>query len=112
MIQEIGIQTPNTIRYLGVELGKNMLESITATIAHINPKAIRRRILATTPPMDLLHRATLINKALIPIYNHVFMALPVNNQIADDLFDDILSFLWTSQKEGQTVCKRILVSKK
>ncbi len=42
----------------------------------IDPKAIKRRILATTPPTDILHGAVLINMALIPIYKHVFMALP------------------------------------
>ena len=106
IIQETGIQTPNnTIRYLGVQLGHTIEGSITATIAHINPKAIRRRILATTPPTDLLHRATLINRALIynyTLYNHVFMSLPVNNKITEEIFDDILPFLWTRQKEGQT----------
>ena len=44
--------------------------------------------MATTPPTDLLHRATLINRALIPIYNHVFtvhMSLPITTQITKDL---------------------------
>ena len=111
IIRDTGIQTPDTIRYLGVQLGINMEETIKATIAHINPKAIKRRIMATTPPTDLLHRATLINRALIPIYNHVFMSLPITNQITTDLCTDITSFLWTKQREGQTVAKRRLVAK-
>ena len=111
IIRDTGIQTPDTIRYLGVQLGINMEETIKATIAHINPKAIKRRIMATTPPTDLVHRATLINRALIPIYNHVFMSLPITNQITTDLCTDITSFLWTKQREGQTVAKRRLVAK-
>ncbi len=41
------------------------------------PKLIQRRILATAPPTDVLHRATLINTALVTICNHAFMVLPV-----------------------------------
>ena len=83
IIQETGIQTPNTIRYLRVQLGQT-------TIEHINPKAIRRRILATTPPTDLLHRATLINRALIPIYNGFPTSLNVVPTVPEGRFAEPL----------------------
>jgi hypothetical protein len=54
-------------------------------MAAIDPKAIERRILATTPPTDMLHRALLVNLAFTPIYNHVFMALPVTSNHTDEL---------------------------
>jgi hypothetical protein len=77
----------------------------------IDPKAIKRRILATTPPTDVLHRAVLINVALVPIYNHVFMALQVGKSYTDELQKEILKFLWTRQLDGQTKQKRRLVAK-
>jgi hypothetical protein len=58
---------------------------------------------------DILHRAMLINMALIPIYNHVLMALPVGKPYIDELQKEILKFLWTRQHEGQT--KQRLVAK-
>ncbi len=77
----------------------------------IDPKAIKRRILATTPPTDFLRQAMLINMALIPIYNHVMMALPVGKPYIDELQKEVLKFLWTRQQEGQSKQKRRLVAK-
>jgi hypothetical protein len=53
---------------------------ISETLSKIDLKATKRRILATAPPTDVLHRATLINSALIPLYNHVLMALPATEK--------------------------------
>ena len=50
-------------------------------------------------------------QAVQPIYDHVFMALPIFSAQTDKLFEELLSFLWTHQKEGQTVQKRRLVAK-
>jgi hypothetical protein len=77
----------------------------------IDPKAIKRRMLAITPPTDMLHRAVLVNVALIPIYNHVFMALPVDKAYIHDLQKEILKFLWTRQLDGHTKQKWRLVAK-
>lgn len=62
------------------------------TMEQINLKAIKRRILAPTPPMDTLHHATLINVTLLPIYNHVFMSL-VDKTYTDSLDKEVLTFL-------------------
>ncbi len=60
-------------------LFQKMIESNTKeTLDKIEPKLIKHRMMATTLPTDVLHRATLINNALIPVYNHVFMALPAS----------------------------------
>ncbi len=75
-------------------------------------KSLKRRILATTPPTDILHRATLINTALVPLYNHVLIALPISEQELQPLNKEILSFLWTRTVDSETVQKRRLVAKK
>jgi hypothetical protein len=75
-LQDLGIETPEYIKHLGLFLGKNIQDPVAETMRQIDPKALKRRILATTPPTDLLHPALLLNTAYIPIYNHVFMALP------------------------------------
>ncbi len=69
--------TPDNIKHLGLHLGKTVASTVATTMARIEPKLIKRRILPTTPPTDILHRATLVTTGLIPVYNHVFMALPV-----------------------------------
>jgi hypothetical protein len=81
-------------------------------MAQIEPKTIKRRILATTPPTDVLHRATLVTTVLVPINNHVFMALPVEPLHTENLFSEILRFLWTKQEDGRTAQKRRPVAKK
>jgi hypothetical protein len=50
---------------------------------HIGPKAIERSIMAMTPT-DVLHKATFITTALLSVYNHVFMALPVETHISQN----------------------------
>ncbi len=49
---------------------------------------------------------------LVPVYNHVFMALPVEPKHTEPLFSEILRFLWTRQVDGHTKQKRRLVAKK
>jgi hypothetical protein len=77
----------------------------------IDPKTLKRRIFSTTTPTDLLHQALLLNKAYIPMYNHVFMALPTLKNQGDALQKEVLNFLWTRQVDRNTVGKRRLVPK-
>ncbi len=110
-LQELGFKTPETMKHLGITLAKTMVDTVEATIQSINEKAIQRRILATTPPTDMLHRATLVKKAYIPLYNHIFMALPIDKNQAGSIQQGIQTFLWTRQKEGVRLQKRRMVSK-
>ncbi len=80
-LNQMGIETPETCKHLGLHLGKNIEDTMEVTMRNTEPKRIKRRILGTTPPTDILHRALLINTALIPIYNHIFMALPVQKEM-------------------------------
>jgi hypothetical protein len=82
-----------------------------AMMRNTEPKRIKRRILGATPTTDILHRALLINTALIPIYIHIFMALPVRKETMKRLHQEILDFLWTKQQDGETIQKRRLVAK-
>jgi hypothetical protein len=111
-LQTRGFSTPPTIRHLGVELGSTVQNTITETVSKIDLKSTRRRILATAPPTDILHRATLINSALTPLYNHVFMALPVTEKDLQPLYKEIKSFLWTRTENEATIQKRRLVAAK
>jgi hypothetical protein len=62
-LQQRGFTTPDTIRHLDIELGKTMRE----TMQKIYTTAVKRRIPATTPLMDIRHRATLINSAMVTL---------------------------------------------
>jgi hypothetical protein len=107
-----GLSLTNTANYLGIHLAPTIEATVEATMAAIDLKAIERRILATTPPTDMLHRALLVNLAFTPIYNHVFMALPVTSIHTDELQKAVLKLLWTRQLDGHTKQKRRLVAKK
>jgi hypothetical protein len=111
-LQLRGFTTPDSMRHLGIELGKTIESTIRGTLQKIDLKSTRRRILASTPPTDTLHRATLINSALVPLYNHVYMALPVTEEDSDTLHKEILRFLWTRTTDAVTVQKRRLVAAK
>jgi hypothetical protein len=110
-LTQAGLAISLTSKHLGIHLAKTIEATIKATMEAIDPKAIKRRILATTPPTDILHRAVLIYMALIPIYNHVMMALPVGKPYIDELQKEVLKFLWTRQQEGQSKQKQRLVAK-
>jgi hypothetical protein len=105
-LQTQGFSTPPTIRHLGVELGLSIQNTIKETINKIDLKATKRRILATAPLTDILHRATLIDSALTPLYNHVLMALPVTEEDLQPLYKEIKSFLWTRTENETTIQKR------
>jgi hypothetical protein len=92
-LQHRGFTTPDSMRHLGIELAKSIEDTVRVTTQKMDLKAVRRRILATTPPTDTLHRAPLINSALVPLYNHILMALPVTATELDPLHKEILSFL-------------------
>jgi hypothetical protein len=106
-----GLAISSSTKHLGIHLAPTIEATIKATMEAIDPKATKRRILATTPPTDLLHRSVLVNVAFPPIYNHVFMALPVDITYTDNLQKDILKFLWTRQLDGHTKQKQRLVAK-
>jgi hypothetical protein len=111
-LREKGLTTPATVKHLGIELSQTIEETVENTLNKIDLKAAKRRIMATAPPTDMLHRATLINRALTPIYNHVFMALPVQDKDVDPLYKEIQLFLWSKTVNQETVQKRRLVSRK
>jgi hypothetical protein len=104
--------TLENTKHLGIFLGRTIYSTVAVTMAHIKLKAIKRYILAITPPTDILHIATLINVTLLPVNNHVIMALPVEPEHTEELDKEVLSFLWTKQVDGQAKQKRRLVAKK
>ena len=75
-LQRLGQSTPPVIKHLGIYLGVSIEQTIQEKIQQTDAKCIKHRILATTPPTDLLLRALLVHTAFIPIYNHVLMSLP------------------------------------
>jgi hypothetical protein len=100
------------MRHLGIELARTIEETIKATVQRIEVKAVKWRILATTPPIDTLHRVTLINAAMVPLYNHALMALPIAQEDTETIRKEILSFLWTRINNSNSIQKRRLVAAK
>jgi hypothetical protein len=61
----------------------------------IKTKTLKRRILAMTPSTDILHRVTLINSVMIPLYKQVLMVFPATEEHLAPRYKEIVSFLWT-----------------
>jgi len=110
-LQLLGINTAPQCKHLGIHLGETIQTTILETMRQVDTKLIRRRILATTPPTDMLHRAQLVNMAFTPILNHILMVLPVQKSTLLELDKEIRDFLWTKQCQGETVQKRRRVAK-
>ncbi len=72
---------------LGLSSRQN--STMEATMAHIEPKDIRQFIMPSESPTDMIHKATLITMALLPVYNHVFMALMVEPQHTIELYREV-----------------------
>jgi hypothetical protein len=111
-LEQAGLSLTNSAKHLGIHLALTIDATVEAMMAAIDPKAIEWQILATTPPTNMLHRALLVNLAFTPIYNHVFMALPITSNYTDELQKAVLKLLWTRQLDGHTKQKRRLVAKK
>jgi hypothetical protein len=60
-------------------------------------KAIKRCILTALPPTGILHRATLINSAMTPFYNHVLMAFLATSKDFQHLHEEIIFYLLKKQ---------------
>ena len=111
-LRELGINVSGTVKHLGIQLGETVQSTIVQTLRQAETKMQLKRILATTPPSDLLHRAQLVNVAFTPILNHILMALPVPEEVLEELNDEVYRFLWTRQQDGLEVWKRRRVAKR
>jgi hypothetical protein len=68
------------------QLGQQLAYTYTVC-TYVEPTATKRQIMATTSPTDVIHKATLITIALLPVYNHVFMVLPVEPHHTTERFN-------------------------
>jgi hypothetical protein len=67
--------------------------------------------MATTATTDVLHRSTLITTALLPVYNHVFIALLVESTHTAELYKEVQCFLWIKQLDGKNKTEKETSSK-
>ena len=111
-LHETGVNTPTTIKYLGIQLSTTVKDTINNTIHAVQSKSVRRRILATSTPTDMLHRSILLNRTLIPLYSHVFMSLPAFPDHIQQICTDIANFMWQKLNDGVFRNKSKLVAKK
>ena len=98
-LQQIQIEVQNHIKHLGIYQGETIQSTLNETIRTTEAKLIKQRILATSPPTDMLHRSILVNMAFIPLFNHIFMALPVHDTILDELNMEVQN----SEKEKKII---------
>jgi hypothetical protein len=98
----LGMATPNNSKYLGILLGNTINFNVEAIMVCIEPRAMKWHIIATMPLTDMLHRTKLITTALLPVYDHFFMSLPVEPAHITELYRETRCFQWTKQVDGQT----------
>jgi len=107
-----GLTITDKAKCLGITLSKNIHETINSTMENIDPKAIKKRILIASAPTNMFHKAILFNRVITPIYNHVFMALPYSGEKVNEMYSELVKFLWTSTKDNIPLSKRKLVAQK
>ncbi len=91
-LQHKGFSTHSMIRHLGLELATDINIIMKETLHKIDLKDVKRHILAAASPTDIVHRASMNNSAMTPLYNHVLMALPSTDEDFQPLDKEILSF--------------------
>jgi len=92
-ISDAGILIVESTDCLGIVLAETIEETVTQTMQKIEPKAIKRRIMATAHPTNMLHKSILLKIAVQPILNHAFMALIIYDDTVKNLFEEIYKFL-------------------
>jgi hypothetical protein len=108
-LQHKGFISPATIQHLGLEIASDVSATLRETLHKINMKAVKRCILATAPPSDILHRATLINSAMTPLYNHVLMALPAKSVDLQPLYKEMFpSYGQKRQMQKRLIARKLL----
>jgi hypothetical protein len=68
----MGIETPETCKHLGLYLSKNIENTIENTMRNTEPKRIKRRILGTTPPADLLQSTSYQHYSYSYLHSHIY----------------------------------------
>ena len=99
-LQNSQINTTAHSKHLGFYLGEAMQATVLETLRHADLKLMKRRILATTHPTDMLHREQLVNMAFTPILNRILMALPISDNPLQELDKEVRDFFWTRRQSG------------
>ncbi len=99
------LTTQTTIKHLAIELGQTQEESAGNILNKIDLKQVSEELWPQLLGINIVHKAMLINRALSLIYNHVFMALPVQEKAVE-----IQLFLSSKTVNQEKIKKRRLVS--
>ncbi len=101
-----GFDTPEMVQHLGMEL-----QIIWTLCSENHSKRLTWKPSNST--IDILHRAALINPAMIPLYNNVRMALPATyKQRSSTSIQGSPPFLWTKTIYMENIWKRRLLARK
>ncbi len=95
-----GISAVDQLTLLGVRYTNTYQGSIQATYAHIDTKAIARRMRIVTKAVHMLHRRLVIQSTLAPMYSHAFMAFGSTSEVNKSIAELIKQGMWT-QTSGQ-----------
>ena len=103
LLQEIaeitGIQIVESFRYLGVEIRQTYLECKEASFQKAYDNLERKFDRINSTYLDLMHKRQLINMAILPAFNHIFMAFGFDERWGGIIDKKVLNLLWT-QKMG------------
>jgi len=116
LLQEIaeitGIQIVESFRYLGVEIRQTYLESKEASFQKTYDTLERKFDRINSTYLDLMHKRQLINMAILPAFNHIFMAFGFDERWGGIIDKKVLNLLWTQKSGGERRQKRRLIAKK
>jgi hypothetical protein len=97
---------------LGVEIRQTYLECKEASFQKTYDNLERKFDRINSTYIDLMHKRQLINMAILPAFNHIFMAFGFDERWGDIIDKNMLQLLWTQRSGGMVKQKRKLVAKK
>ncbi len=103
------ISTVDQLTLLGVRYTNTYQGSIQATFAHIDTKAIARRMRIATRAVHMLHRRLVIQSTLAPMYSHAFMAFGSTSEVNKSIAELIKQGMWTQTlgQEARQIRKQV-----
>ena len=104
LLQEIaeitGIQVVESFRYLGVEIKQTYLECKEASFQKTYENLERKFDRINSTYLDLMHKRQLINMAILPAFNHIFMAFGFDERWGGIIDKKSVKFTLDSKKWG------------
>ncbi len=100
------------LRYLGIQIRASYEESKNATFANVEQNIKHKIFKVNSSFLDMFHKRQLIQQAIFPGFNHVFMIFGSNPTWEEEIYKIIIKLLWHKKRDGHIIKGRSMIAKK